>query len=252
MTETKFRQEGEPAFPVEEKEPEGAEGEGAAEGEGEAPADKAVPFNEDPKVQEYIDRQVSSKIDGITKTLEEKFGGDVAKIKEEFGKQRQANAEDTKVPKWFGGNQEQWDEYRGWLDGRLEAAEKRAISGTFEQAKASDAASKKATEEATNFFNKELATITADKTLNPSGKAIDPAKLLKAAMDNDLIDSKGRWNYRAAVRFLSPHTAASHAPAKKADKDIAAASMDGAGGAGGEQKPKTFKTPADFAKKRPW
>lgn len=253
MTEVKekmqFRREGEPL--AEAPEPETPEPETPEPEEPEKP-EKPLPFNEDPKVQEYIQRQVETRVADITKGLEEKFGGDIGKIREEFGAQRKANAEAAKIPSWFGGNQQQWDEYRGWLDGQLKAAEERAVTGTIARAREATTAETKAVEEATAYFQSELTAIQGDKALNPSGKAIDPNKLLKVVLDNDLVDSKGRWNYRAGMRLLNQQAAAPKAPVKEKEKKLAGATMDGAGGSGGEPKPKNFKTPSDFRKKRPW
>lgn len=249
-----FRQEGDPAFPVEEKDPSSDSPSKETEAAGDPPAkepEKPKPFHEDPAVQEYIERQVSNRVDKISKDLEEKFGGSVAQIREEFGQKRKENAEASKIPPWFGGNQAQWDQYREWFDGQLKQAEDRAVNGTIERAREATSAEKKAVDEATEYFKTELAAITADKKLNPTGKAIDPNALLKAVLDNELVDTKGRWNYRAGMRFLNSHTAASHAHNKE-KKDIAGATMDGSGAGGGEPKPKSFKTPADFRKKRPW
>ncbi len=253
-----FRQEGDPAFPVVEKDPSKAppaekttpEGEApAGEEKKDEPAARTLPFNEDPAVQEYLKRQLDKQAEDLKK----EFGGSVEKIREEFGAQRQVNADAKKIPPWFGGNQAQWDQYREWFDGQLKAAEDRAVTGTIEKAREATTAEKKAVEDATTYFQGELAAITADKKLNPSGKPIDPNALLKAVLDNELVDTKGRWNYRAGMRFLNSHTAASHAPkGDKEKKELAGATLDGPGAGGGDPKPKSFKTPADFRKKRPW
>ena len=65
MTEThvQFRREGDPAFPIEERETTTAADEGADD---TATVDTTTvdkpPFNEDPKVQEYIGRQVEKRV----------------------------------------------------------------------------------------------------------------------------------------------------------------------------------------------
>lgn len=257
MTETpvQFRKEGDLAFPIEaETDPSAASPaeETALEGGTEAPAAaKPLPFNEDPAVQEYLGRQLKKQAE----ELEQKFTGSIATIREEFGQKRDDNAAAKQIPPWFGGDQAQWDEYRKWFDGQLSAAETRAINGTIEKARESTSAEKKAVDDATDYLKTELAAITADKALNPTGKAIDPNKLLKTVMDNDLVDSKGRWNYRAGMRLLNSHPTASHANSKdgKEKKDLAAATIEGAGAQDGAAgKPKAFKTPADFKKRRPW
>lgn len=268
MTELKepvkvtFRQEGEKAFPIAEKEPSEASPAEPTAPVVEKPAEpeKKLPFNEDPDVQNYIERQVATRTEGIEKRLEEKFKGNADAIRKEIGEARDKNAAQDKIPAWFAGgadtpeNRAAWDEYRKWFDGQLDAIEERAITKTFERASSQSSEQQKRIDEATEFFQGELKAITADKMLNPTGKAIDPNALLKTAMDNDLVDSKGRWNYRAAMRLMTSHPTAAHAGNKenKEKKELAAATMEGSGGGGGEPKPKNFKTPEDFKKKRPW
>lgn len=254
MTDPKqvqMRREGDLAFPVVEKEtPTLPPSEETTPVEvAPAPAKK---FNEDPDIQDYIERQVAKRAEGIEVKLREELKGNTAAIREEIGKQRDKNAAETKIPTWFGGNQVQWDEYRGWLDGRLEQIEESAVGKTFERATAQATEAQKRVDDATEYFRGELAIITADKELNPSGKSIDPDKLLKVVLENDLVDSQGRWNYRAGLRFMNSHPNSSHAP-KPGDKNLAAVTMDGTGsGKGIEQTPKNFKTAKDFSKKRPW
>lgn len=253
--QVQMRREGDLAFPVVEKEtPTPSPGEETTpEAPVAEPAPKPKPFHEDPEVQSYIERQVAKRVEGMEKSLEEKLKGSAATIREEIGKQREKNAADTQIPAWFGGNQAQWDEYRTWLDGRLTQIEESAIGKTFEKATAQASEAQKRVDEATEYFRGELAAITADKEMNPSGKAIDPNKLLKIVLDNDLVDSQGRWNYRAGMRLYNSHPTAAHAP-KPGDKKLADATMDGAGAGGSKVEPqaKTFKTAKDFAKKRPW
>ncbi len=244
-----FRSEGDPAFPIVEKDPSSDSPADKPEVDPAKPDDPAAKsFHEDPKVQEYIERQVSKRIDGIETKLRDEFKGNTEAIKKEIGDQRQKNADATKIPPWFGGNQAQWDSYREWFDGHLQQVEERAISRTFEKANTETSQKQKLIDEATAFFNTEIAAITADKTLNPSGKPIDPNALLKAALDNDLVDSKGRWNYRAAVKFLKPLGA----PVVNKDKKLADITLDRGGRGDGAPAPKNFKTAEDFKKKRPW
>ncbi len=70
-------------------------------------------------------------------------------------------------------------------------------------------------------------------------------------MDNDLVDSKGRWNYKAGMRFMNSHSTTVHAP-KTGDKKLAGITTEDGGAGAGGAAPKKFKTPADFRKKKPW
>jgi len=80
----------------------------------------------------------------------------------------------------------------------------------------------------------------------------DAEKLLKTVLDNQLIDTKGRWNYRAGWKILTGQTAAPKPKPTGSDKkDLADATAKGSAG-GGDPKPKPYMTSADFKKDRPW
>lgn len=247
-----FRKEGEPAFPVEEKETSlPADGEHtevvpdpAPAGEDNKPADTQLPFDRDPKVQDYISRQTDKK---VKEAVEE--------IRKEFAGQRQDNADQEKIPSWFGGNQQQWNDYRADLDARLQKAEERAITRITEQSTKKTEAESKAVEEATEYMRSELAAITADKALNPSGKPFDQSRseaLLKIVLENELVDTKGRWNYRAGMRILNGQQKPAPIVDKNKDKKALAGATVEHSSASGDEKPKTYKTSEDFKKKRPW
>lgn len=252
-----FRREGSTAFPViAEKEPSvdspseetvvDTPAPAADAPAADAPAatvEKSVPFHQDPAVQEYIGRQVK-------KGTEEA----VAAIRAEFGEKRQDNAEASKIPGWFGGNQAQWDEYRAWNEGQLKAAETRAIEGVITRATQQTEQESKAVKDATDFLHTEIAAITADKTLNPSGKPVDANALFKIVYDNQLVDTQGRWNYRAGMKLMSSHPVATHTP-KAGDKDrkaLAAATVGADSGGAAAAGKKDYKTSDDFKHKKPW
>lgn len=171
---------------------------------------------------------------------------DLKAIREEFGTARKDNAGETKIPSWFGGDQEQWDAYRTDRDTEIKAAEERAI----ERIKGEKTAEDKAVKDATDFMQSEISAIESDKDLNPDGSKVDPNKLLKFVLDNDLVDSKGRWNYRAGFRIMKANggTGASNNTGDR--KKIAGATTSESKA---ESKPQAFKTSADFkGNKRPW
>ena len=178
--------------------------------------------------------------------LETRHQDELQKIREEFGNARKDNAENSEIPDWFGGTQEQWDSYRKWEDEKLAKAEARAI----EKLKSEKDTEDKAVKEATQYMESEIATIESDKTLNPDGLKVDPNKLLKIVLDNDLIDSKGKWNYRAGWQILRNSTKAP-APATdtKERKNIAGALNSDSKP---EKKPAPYKTNQDFKTNRPW
>lgn len=258
-----FRREGEPAFPSTE-----AEKETSVPAEGEhtetvtdpsqvgddknKPVEKHIPFSQDPDIQDYIGRQVEKRVGEVEKKNLET----IEAIRKEFGGQRQDNADQAKIPKWFGGDQAQWDDYRADLDARLNAAEERAITRVTENSTKKSEAETKAVEEATEYMKSELSAIGADKDLNPTGKPLDQKQaeaLLQIVLKNELVDTKGRWNYRAGMRILNAQKPVT-APVVDKNKDkkaLAGATVENSGNSGAD-KPKNYKTAADFKKKRPW
>lgn len=211
-----------------------------ADGEEKNPQDpdKDLPFHEHPRWkarEEEWDKRFNDQ--------ETRHQDDLKKIREEFGTARKENAEQTNIPSWFGGTQEQWDAYRTDRDTELKSAEDRA----YERLTKEKSVETKAVEEATTYLQSEVAFIGSDKTINPTGAKVDPNKLLKIVMDNDLVDSKGRWNYRAGWRLLQ-REASGTAPSGDR-KNIAGATTSESKG---ESKPAPFKTSADFKKAKPW
>lgn len=254
---TEFRREGLPAFPVEEQEKENSSDSSTDDNqngndqsrtgdENKSAEPKRVPFHDDPEVQDYIKRQV----DGIKTELEAKYGGDITSIKDALGK-TQKDTTSSKIPRWFGGNQDQWDEYRGDLNANIAAAVKEARESTLSEIQNSSKKQQDAVQEATRFFNDEVKAIQGDKTLNPGGDKVDPNALLKCVMDNDLVDSKGRWNYRAGWRVLQASKPAAPAADNTDRKQLAAIEKDSGGGKGDDSKT-AIPTNKTFETDRPW
>lgn len=252
MTEenkSEFRHEGQPAF-VPDTENENSESteeidkkneaDGTSteeEGEEDLQDPDKKPLNEHPRwkarEQEWNDK-FSAQADEHKKAIDA--------LREEFGTKRQENADQTKLPSWFGGDQAQWDAYRADRDAELVAAEERAAERITKQSDEKN----KAVKDATDFMKSELEVIQDDKVLNPTGGKIDPNKLLKIVIDNDLVDSKGRWNYRAGMKIYGQTKTG---PSIKDRKEIVAATNSDAKG---ETKTSPYKTSADFKKNRPW
>jgi len=202
--------------------------------------DKDKPFHEHPRW-----KQRETEWETRFNQQEARHQEDLKAIREEFGAARKAN-ETQEMPIWFGGTQEQWDAYRKDRDVEIKAAEDRA----YERINNAKTSEEKAIEEATAYMQSEMATIESDKTLNPNGIKVDPNKLLKVVMDNELVDSKGRWNYRAGFKILQAQTPAPKAPVVTKERKAIA------GATGTESKPETkpapYKTSADFKKSKPW
>lgn len=240
-----FRKEGQEAFPVEtDKEksassPEDttkAEQNPSLEGGKNTPDEDKIPFHEHPRWKQREEEWKSRFNEQDTRHQD-----DLKKIREEFGSQKKANIENTDIPSWFGGNKEMWDAYRADEDARLAQAEERAIK-RISEAKSKE---EQAVKEATDYMQAQMAAIESDSVLNPTGVKIDPNKLIRFVIDNDCVDSQGRWNYKLGFRLMQG------AEPKSSDdrRKIAEATKSGNKG---EAAKAEFKTPDDFRKKKPW
>lgn len=176
----------------------------------------------------------TAEIENIRKDIEDKF------------EKKRENLADADVPAWFGGDAEAWGQYKAHEDAQLTQAENNAIRRLEEKAEKQQ----KAIDEATAYFNEEVKALESDKELNPDGK-VDRNKLLKFTMDNDLVDSKGRWNYHAAFKLMKAGVANAKNESTEEKKKIAAATTSENRA---EDKKAGFTTSADFAKPgaRPW
>lgn len=201
---------------------------------------KDKPFHEHPRWKEREDEWTRR-----FNETEARHQEDLRLIREEFAGQRQNNREQVQIPSWFGGTQEQWDAYRADRDQEIAKAAEAAIS-SIEEAKT---VQERAVAEATAYMQSEITAIQYDPTINPDGVKVDPNKLLKFVLDNDLVDTQGRWNYRAAFRMMQASERAGGGPSSAERKRLAGATTSESRG---ETQPKTFKTSADFKKSRPW
>lgn len=275
MTEnaTQFRAEGEPAFPVENKEndnssssSEGKEtntehtqsqgGENSnAEGDGNGADDKGgdAGFANHPRWKER-------EADWTRKFNEQetRHQDDLRNIREEFetkygGKKpdNAANGDGTpvQIPSWFGGNEQQWKEFTEWNKTLLSGVSESAVKAIDERTTKEQAR----IDEATKFFEKEVGAIETDKTLNPKGEKVDRNKLLKFVMDNDLVTSDGRWNYRAGYRMMQVmgSSAGANSSSTAEKKNVAGASV---ADRRSDAPPASVTTSDDFKKPgaRPW
>lgn len=240
-----FSREGQPAFPTEtgeetpadsqpEKETE-TEPTQSDEGGNTQTKDNDVPFHKHPR---WIERE-----EAWNKRFNEqetRHQDDMKKIREEFGQPNRKEGQESSVPEWFGGSEEQFSKFLSFVEERA----LRRVTETTEQ-------EKKLQQEATEHFESELAAIEADEALNPTGEKIDPNKLLKIVLDNELIDSKGRWNYRAAYRIYRAENTQTPPPKDtKERKNLASATTSESKA---EPKQKTYMTSSDFkGANRPW
>lgn len=163
--------------------------------------------------------------------------------------QRFASREEVEVPSWFGGDESAYKAYMADQQKIVEQAEERAINRIKQETEQKD----KSLKEANSWFEDSVSEIESDKDLNPDGSKVDRNKLLKKAMDEELIDSKGRWNYKAAYKMLAADARMAAAPdpdALKARQRVAAATTSESTA---ETKDVTFATGDSFrGGKKPW
>ena len=261
MTEekmTEFRKEGEPAFQTDKEK----------DNSGDSSPDEETDTEQTPSSEEDKNQTENKKDDG-EKDLdnhprwreretdwkkrfneqEERQTGEIAKLREEFedkiGKVKPK--ESVEVPSWFGGDETQWKAYQRDLDERIGKAKE----GAVKEITAKSEAEQKAIDEATKFFQDEVVAIESDKGLNPEGQKLDRNKLLKFVLDNDLVDSKGRWNYKAGYKLMKAGVTSVKDKGIDEKKKLAGATTDERHV---EDKPKAFKTSEDFKnpQERPW
>lgn len=252
-----FQAEGDPAFATESTEEDTSAASQAendnqgddtqsAEGENAQTKKDDTPFHEHPRWKQREDEWTTRFND-----QEKRHQDDIASIRTEFGTARKENEQNTKIPAWFGGDQAQWDSYRADRDAELKQIEDRAITRAKEDLQNSSKAQTDAVKEATDYMNTEVAAIEADKTLNPTGEKVNAEELLKVVLENELIDSKGRWNYKAGFKILKGNPVAKPAAKQNTQerKEVAAATTSEAGP---EKKGPAVATSEDFKKNRPW
>lgn len=150
------------------------------------------------------------------------------------------------IPSWFNGDERQWKEFNNWFEGMKEDAKKSALG----EMESKTQAEQKAVNEANEYFKGEIKAIEEDTELNPQGLKVDQNKLLKIVLDNDLVDSKGRWNYRAGWRLMNANSGDKGKTSEDRKKLAGSTISD----KHAEGKPKSFMTSSDFQKPgaRPW
>jgi len=255
-----FKVEGQPAFPTEDTEndnsadspsgektnidqtqsQEGGQNSGGKQDDDEG-KDKSRGFADDPR---WIEREKDWK--ERFNTQEQRHTEELQQLREEFmGKSNKNDITPEDIPSWFGGDADQWKEFCDY-NGKLI---KEAQEGAIKMITSKSEEDQKRIDEATKYFQDTVTEIESDKSVNPQGEKIDRNKLLKFVLDNDLVDSQGRWNYRAG--FLMMKGSAINNSNIQDKKKIAGASM---GGNKADAKQPNITTSEDFKKpgSRPW
>lgn len=250
LTETP--KEGDPAFPKEtendnsaspseetnepETTPSSEEGENQTDS-----SSQEKPFHEHPRwkkrEEEWKDR---------FNEQEKRHSDELAQIREEIrgSKEREAPIE---IPQWFGGDAKQWQEFKAWNEGLLTQAKTAALN----EIQSKTEKEQQAIEEANKYFHDQIKEIEYDQSINPDLEKVDRNKLLKFTIDNDLIDSQGRWNYRAAFQLMQAQL--QNTKNKKLDEKKKIVSMI-TSEKKAEAGQRSYKTSEDFQnnQERPW
>lgn len=191
------------------------------------------------------------------KTLREEFETKLSGVNGNKAQQPASPADQTgaptQVPSWFGGDQEQWQEFLAWNQGLMTQAEERGAQKALQNLDEKSKAEQKAVQEATDYFHSEVARLEADQEVNPQGLKIDKNKLVKIAQDFYLVQPDGRWNWAAAFEFYKNSGAKADTTAQTVEekKKIAGATTSENRG---ETKKTNITTSEDFKKpeNRPW
>ena len=271
-----FKTEGQPAFPVADKEndnssdspsveekettsdqtpspeenKEEAENENGTEEEtteddkgGDKTDKKDRGFADDPRWKEREDDWKDRFND-----QEKRHTGEIQKVREDFEQKLPKKETDVEIPSWFGGDEKQYKSYSKDLEARFD----KVREDTLNSVKGESKADQKRVDDATKYMNEQIKEITADKELNPSGEKIDRNKLLKIVLDNKLVDTDGQWNYRAAYQIMK---ASAKPKGKGDDKEDRKKLADVTSGNKVETKPDGVTSSEDFdnnPSKRPW
>jgi len=207
---------------------------------------KQVPFNEDPKVQEYIERQVDLRGEKLRAAI-------TADVEARMKSYQPPAPKDERVviPEWFGGDEKQWRAYQADQSRILAEAEKRAEDRAFERIHTTQSTQEKAIAEANKWFEDSVAQIET----TAGGVKIDRNELLQYVLENQIIDPKTqRWDYSKGYRWMTAEKLAATAKGapRQSRKDLAGATTTDPNK--GEKETSNVTTNEDFKNpsKRPW
>ncbi len=191
--------------------------------------EKIVPLHRDERFRTVLDenKRMKEQLDELSEF----------KTKAEpFLKERES---DVKIPSWFGGDEDQYREFKADQDRLVNQAEERALKRIEERTSKQSELVK----EATQYLDDSI------KEIEEEGHKVDRNRLLKIVMDNELIDSKGRWNYKAGFKLLQAEEKPKDTKSLDAKKKLAASTTSEEKP---EEKPKDYRTSEDFVVDKPW
>jgi len=219
-TQAQFKTEGQPAFPVTDTETEDSadsstektttdptqslEGDENSDGKKQGSEDPDDKKKDDEKSLDQHPRWQQREQDWKERfnEQEKRHTEAIERLRKEFSPKKDDSKEqepsEEEPASWFGGDSQQWKEFLAWNQSLVGKARENAVKEITERQESD----KKAQEEATQFFNDQVKEIEGDQSTNPDGYKIDRNKLLKTVLDNKLVDTQGRWNYKAGWSIL--------------------------------------------------
>lgn len=155
----------------------------------------AVPFHEDPKIQEYINRQVENRIRDIVPPIPKK-------------------EEAIEVPAWWGGDEAGYKSYLDEIDRLIDTK----ATAKLEAFKSEQMGEQTRIREAQEYMESTFSQlgITDDNLRN---------RVLKKVEDEKLVTTDGKWNWSAGYKLVLAEDALNTTkPNTEEKKRIAAAS----------------------------
>lgn len=215
----------------------------SSEGDDNTPddPDKDKPFHEHPR---WKDRETDWN--KRFNDQETRHQDDLTNLRSEFGNARKEITKDKEIPEWFAGDQDLWNKFRKDQKEELTAVKEEIVANV----EAKEEARKKGIKEATDYIKSEVSFIEGDKKLNPEGLKVDQNKLYKVVLDNNIIDTDGRWNYRAGWLILKSQTKGKEKDTTNKDRKVVAGALNSDNKP--EKKQVPYKTNKDFEMNPQW
>jgi hypothetical protein len=185
--------------------------------------EKLPPFHEHPRFKELIEenRTLKSSVSELSSFREK-----AEPLLSRFNPQEEVN-----IPSWFGGDETAYKAYLADQAHIVEEATQKAVKEIDERTSKEQQRIKEANE----HFENSITDLEA------VGNKVDRNKLLKFVNDNQLVDTEGKWNYKAGYQFMSAMEKAKADPSNlDARKQVAAATTSEPVA---EPKKKDYQTP---------
>jgi len=240
-----FKREGDPAFPIENTE-DNSEDSSTEEEE------VVVPQSEEEEEEEITTEEKQDNFathprwkerEGDWKERfneqEERHSKEIEKLRDNV-EVKKTSDDSTEIPDWFGGDDKQWKDYERFNNDLISKAREEAVREIQEKGESD----KKSIDAATSYMNSEVEALEKEY-----GVKIDRNKLLKTTLDERLVDTEGKWNYRVAYKLMKSSTDFKKQDNLNAKKKIAESTTSDKYS---EEKTKDYSTSEDFKYTRPW